>query len=175
MKKAIIILLVILIGVGIYIIANQNGTGNNLQESTFSPTAVPVTQDQLPTKQIPQKVTSQTLTATSDEKRQCASDGLAYFTQFKSDQLTTAQGLHETETVDDPQYHYNSVMQTCLVSLSYTIFGFAGSNDEMFVSQIRDVYTNKIIITGTWSLNGTFHANLTQPEYTQKSKVLMSQ
>ena len=167
-KKVWIGIIVIALIAGAYYFGTTSKDSTGQIDKAQNTTTSAINQEQTPANQALGK-------ASSDEKRQCASDGAIFFAQFKNQQLKSAQELHETETVDDPQYHYNTSMQTCLISLSYTMFGYAGANDDIFVNQIRDVYSNKIIITGTWSLNGTFQVNLKQPEYTQQSKVLMTQ
>lgn len=116
----------------------------------------------------------QILAYNQEQNQKCASASSTFFKNFKqeSDNLSRSTGL-APNYFEDPKYHFNTNLKTCLIEISYTIFWM--SKDGVSVSLIEDVYSNKLVITSTWSPNGTLNRNLPYEDYKKQAENLMSE
>jgi FlaG/FlaF family flagellin (archaellin) len=76
---------------------------------------------------------------------------------------------------DDPEYHYSSKLNTCLIHIRYVDQSFALSSLKVSYqyNQVIDIFSNKVILYGYFERSvdnntektiDTFHANI--PNYT---------
>jgi hypothetical protein len=118
--------------------------------------------------------TAQARKLDQDNSQKCATAGRIYFQNYKTTQDDQNRSMNITPNYfEEPKYHFNNRLQTCLVEIQYTLY-FMGE-DGVNVSQIKDVYGNKLIITSTSSANEKLNMNLSDLDYKVQSEQLMSE
>ena len=117
----------------------------------------------------------QALAYNQEQSQKCSNAGSTYFKNFKQESdktLTETVGV-SPNSFENPTFHFNSNLKTCLVEISYTIYWMG--KDAVFVSLIKDVYSNKLVITSTWSSDTSLNINLPYEKYKKQADALMTE
>lgn len=110
-----------------------------------------------------------------EQNQKCSTAGSVFFKNFKQESdkaLTETVGV-SPNSFENPIFHFNPKLKTCLVEISYTIYWMG--KDAVFVSLVKDVYSNKLVITSTWSSDTSLNLNLPYEEYKKQADALMSE
>jgi len=146
MKKAIIVLLVILIGIGIYIIANQNSGS-----APATQTAVSNTQEQAPiqqtTTQVTKKVTA-TMPTGVDESKACSQQSSVNFSTYLAANPALAGEIRNYTN------HFNATQGKCFMAINDTYTSPNGIRTNGY--ELYDVYENQKL---AWYLQTTDMSN----------------
>lgn len=72
---------------------------------------------------------------------------------------------------EQPQYHYNNKLNSCLILIKYTT---SLDSSPIHVLIVEDVLSNKVLITSSFSDDWTFNVNLTYDDFQKQSSDLMN-
>lgn len=109
-----------------------------------------------------------------EKEKKCPSEGLKFFNSFVENkgQFPNTSNFNFDRVIGEPQYHYNKSISTCLIKLTHTI---SPLSDTIFVSQIRDVYSTKLLTHSVWASNKDLGEHPTKEEFDAEAKTLMSE
>jgi hypothetical protein len=75
----------------------------------------------------------------------CSKAGKAYFDEF------LRHDFPEGYLWDDPEYHYSSRLNTCLIHIRYIKLGIPSSSQR---NQVIDIFSNKAVLYGWFERDG---------------------
>jgi hypothetical protein len=114
----------------------------------------------------------------------CGTAGREYFEKFAKE-WNTFDARHAL-LWDEPEYHYNSRLETCLVHIRFVQPLPGGGNDSRHFSQTIDVLSDRVILYGWFSRDDKTNAealrdtmgdapNYTSAEYSRQKEILFSE
>jgi len=81
----------------------------------------------------------------------CAKVGREYFKQFVAETNATAYQMKTSYSWDDPEFHYNKRLNTCLIHIRYIEREPYPIHYTTHYNQVVDVFSNKTILRGFFS------------------------
>ena len=78
----------------------------------------------------------------------CSTAGRSYFENFSRETNAFAFSTKTRYTWDEPEYHYNSRLNTCLIHIRYIEFDKYDSAISHHYNQVVDIFSNKTILRG---------------------------
>jgi hypothetical protein len=89
----------------------------------------------------------------------CSKAGKLYFEDFAKQTNISGLAYKSKYLWDDPEYHYNSRMNTCLIHIRYIeTFPEHGSGISSHYNQVVDIFSNKTILRG-WFMRDSSDKN----------------
>lgn len=110
-----------------------------------------------------------------NKENNCPAEGAKFLNLFianKGQFSTDTSHFFFDKIVGQPEYHYNKSLSTCLIKLTHTI---SPASATTFVSQIRDVYSTKLVTYGTWSSEKDLGVHPNQGEFETEARSLMTE
>lgn len=106
-------------------------------------------------------------------KEKCRSVGEKFYKTYKEDKTDAL--TNESLDFDEPDYAYNSDLNTCLIALSYGIFGENndGKSSVLFVDKVFDTLTNTELAGLICSAPDDICTEVEKNEYRYKEEDLM--
>lgn len=91
----------------------------------------------------------------------CSNAGRLYFRDFVRETNASGFSVKSQYSWDDPEYHYNSRLNTCLIHIRYIEFDKYNSAVSTHYNQVVDIFSNKTILRG-WFMRDVSDKNGTK-------------
>ena len=114
----------------------------------------------------------------------CSTAGKEYFEKFAKEWNTF--DARNALLWDEPEYHYNSRLETCLVHIRFVQPSPGGGNESRHFSQTIDVLSDRVILYGWFSRDDKTNTetlrdimgdapNFTSAEYSRQKEILFGE
>ena len=111
-----------------------------------------------PKEQREQKLSKEKL---FDLSERCSNAGKLFFQDFVRQTNSIGRSVKSDYLWDDPEYHYNSRLNTCLIHIRYVEGDKYGISITYHYNQVIDIFSNKTILRG-WFTRDTSDKNATK-------------
>jgi hypothetical protein len=131
-------------------------------------------------KEIVEKATELSPEKKLEFAEKCSKSGKVYFNSY------IATNLPDGYLYDEPEYHYSSRLNTCLVHIRF-VYSAADGEHSFHSNQVIDIFANKVLLQGHFTRDNklktekldddTFNdaPNFTSTEYFKQKDILFSE